>query len=61
MCREQLPVWQQLIEERRAEGLSFTFLSVAVDVDPERARTYRACGADLSHGRRPGWDTRAHL
>jgi hypothetical protein len=32
-------VWQHFIEQR-AEGRPFAFLSVAVDVDPERVRAY---------------------
>ena len=45
MCRGQLPVWQQFIQQH-ADQDAFNFLSVAVDVDPERPRPYAEPHAD---------------
>jgi tetratricopeptide (TPR) repeat protein len=39
VCRGQLPVWQQFIQQHVDQD-AFNFLSVAVDVDPERPRPY---------------------
>jgi tetratricopeptide (TPR) repeat protein len=41
VCREQLPVWQQFISQR-ARGRPFAFLSIAIDVDLERASGFAA-------------------